>query len=310
MCTIGQWSLSVGEIVALLTLVDKAYSPIAIFNVIYIDKKLEQVAYDRYREILQLPEDKALEKEDGRLVEAFDIDIAGVSYAYKEKEVLKDIFLNVKQGQKIAFVGESGSGKTTLVKLLLGLLKYEKGSIKVGNCELSDLNLTKFYKNIAYISQDVPIFDGSIRENIVFDKEIKNEEIMKVLKWVGLEKMVNNLENGLDSQIGEKGQLLSGGEKQRLAIARVFFEDAKLVILDEATSAMDNITEQQIMKNVLERLNNKTVIIIAHRLNTIKNVDKIYVMKDSHIIDKGKFEELLEKSEYFKKLWVSGKTKK
>lgn len=305
-----QWSLSVGEIVALLTLVDKAYSPIAIFNVIYIDKKLEQVAYDRYREILQLPEDKALEKEDGRLVEAFDIDIAGVSYAYKEKEVLKDIFLNVKQGQKIAFVGESGSGKTTLVKLLLGLLKYEKGSIKVGNCELSDLNLTKFYKNIAYISQDVPIFDGSIRENIVFDKEIKNEEIMKVLKWVGLEKMVNNLENGLDSQIGEKGQLLSGGEKQRLAIARVFFEDAKLVILDEATSAMDNITEQQIMKNVLERLNNKTVIIIAHRLNTIKNVDKIYVMKDSHIIDKGKFEELLEKSEYFKKLWVSGKTKK
>lgn len=193
---------------------------------------------------------------------------------------------------------------------MLGLLKYEKGSIKVGNCELSDLNLTKFYKNIAYISQDVPIFDGSIRENIVFDKEIKNEEIMKVLKWVGLEKMVNNLENGLDSQIGEKGQLLSGGEKQRLAIARVFFEDAKLVILDEATSAMDNITEQQIMKNVLERLNNKTVIIIAHRLNTIKNVDKIYVMKDSHIIDKGKFEELLEKSEYFKKLWVSGKTKK
>lgn len=301
-----QWNLSVGEIVALLTLVEKAYSPIAIFNVLYIGKKLDQVAYERYIDVLSLPDDIALEQNSDKSVDTFSISIDNVSYAYGDNTVVNDVSLNIDYGKNIAFVGESGSGKTTLIKMILGLLKYKDGSIKIGSSELSELKLNDYYQNVSYISQDVPIFDGSIRENIVFDKKVDDDEIMKILELVCLKGYVEALKDGLDTEIGEKGQLLSGGEKQKLALARVFFDDSKLVILDEATSAIDNITEHEIMENVLTKLKDRTVIVIAHRINAIEKVDMIYVMKDAKIVDEGNFDELLEKSAYFKRLWQAG----
>jgi len=142
-----------------------------------------------------------------------------------------------------------------------------------------------------------------LRENIVFDKEISDNEIIEVLKSAGLASFYSSLSKGLDTEVGERGVMLSGGERQRLALARVFFNNAKIVILDEATSAMDNITEELVMKNIMKFLKDKTIITIAHRLNTIKDFDKIFVFKDGKIVGDGHFKELLKNNQYFKELW-------
>jgi len=176
-------------------------------------------------------------------------------------------------------------------------------SIYVDRNDLSELNLNYFYNYISYTSQESPIFDGTLRENIIFDKDISDDTIIEVLERVGLTSFYSELPKGLHTEVGERGVMLSGGERQRLALARVFFGDAKIVILDEATSAMDNVTEELVMKNMMQFLKNKTIITIAHRLNTIKNVDKIYAFKDGRIVGEGGFKELLEHNQYFGQLW-------
>ena len=146
-----------------------------------------------------------------------------------------------------------------------------------------------------------------MKENLVFDKNISRDEIIEVLKLVSLDKFYEKLEDGLDTELGEKGIRMSGGERQRLALARLFFDDSKIIILDEATSAMDNITEKTVMKNLVSKLRDKTIIVIAHRLETIKDVDMIYVLSDGVIKEQGKYQKLLEANGYFKKLYESAK---
>ena len=213
----------------------------------------------------------------------------------------------IKSNSSVALVGESGSGKSTIIKIIIGLIKYESGNVLIDENELSELNLSSLYENITYVSQEAPIFDGTLKENLVFDKNIKDEEILKVLKLVCLDKFYEKLDDGLNTELGEKGIRMSGGERQRVALARLFFDDSKIIILDEATSAMDNITEKTVMKNVLKYLKNKTLIVIAHRLETIKDVDKIYVLKDGVIKEEGKYKELIEKQGNFAKLYKSAK---
>lgn len=187
----------------------------------------------------------------------------------------------------------------------MGLLKCEKGEIIVGNHKINNIALNKYYDNITYVSQEAPVFDGTLRENIVFDKDIKDEELLKVLEKVCLVDFYKKLENGFETELGEKGIRMSGGERQRLALARIFFENSKILILDEATSSMDNITEKIVMKNILTVLKEKTIIIIAHRLETIKDVNNIYVFNNGEIKEKGNYQELLEKNGYFAKLYNS-----
>jgi len=189
----------------------------------------------------------------------------------------------------------------------MGLIKYKEGKILISQNELSKLNLNELYNKITYVSQEAPIFDGTLRENIIFDKKIPDEAIIKSLKLVYLDKFYNNLEFGLDTELGEKGIKISGGEKQRIALARLFFDDSKIIILDEATSALDNITEKNVMSNIIDYLKNKTLIIIAHRLETIKDVDNIYVLLDGLIKEKGTFKELINKNGYFTKLYRMSK---
>lgn len=211
--------------------------------------------------------------------------------------------LSIKKGEKIAFVGESGSGKSTLIKILLGLLKYNKGEVRLGGMELSDICLNNLYNRVSYISQDAPVFDGTIKENLVFEKKVLEEQMLKALNEVQLSYLVENLAEGLDTEIGEKGTCLSGGEKQRLALARLWFEDSELVILDEATSAMDNLTEENVMKSVMQKLKEKTVIATAHRLNSIAGFDRIILFRDGKIVGEGTFEELLLTDAYFMDLY-------
>ena len=300
--------LSVGAVVTVISLLGKAYEPIAIFNVEYVDYKLNKVTVNKYIELLDKKDDEGLNK--GLKIRNIDGDIEfkNVTYSYnKDKNIITDISFKINKNSSVALVGESGSGKSTIIKLIMGLIKYNKGNILIDNNELSKLNLNYYYDNVTYVSQEAPIFDGTLRENLIFDKKINDDKIIKVLKLVCLDKFYEKLEDGLDTELGEKGVRMSGGERQRVALARLFFDDSKIIILDEATSAMDNITERQVMENIIKQLDKKTLIIIAHRLETIKEVDKIYVLCDGGIQEEGKYFELLNKNGYFTKLYKSEK---
>ena len=296
-------NLTVGSIVALIALIENAYTPIAIFNVLYVQYKLDKASYKRFEEFLDLKDDNQLRNGNAINTDIGDIVIKNLSFQYEERKIIDDLSLFIKRGQKIAFVGESGSGKSTVIKILLGLLKYNQGEICLGDMELSGICLNNLYDKVSYISQDVPVFDGTIKENLVFEKNVSKEQMLDALSEVQLSHLVENLAEGLDTEIGEKGTCLSGGEKQRLAFARLWFENPELVILDEATSAMDNLTEENVMKSVMQKMKDKTVIAIAHRLNSIAGFDRIILFREGKIVGQGTFEELLHTDSYFKELY-------
>ena len=300
--------ISVGAVVTVISLLWKAYEPIAIFNVEYVDYKLNKIAVNKYINFFDLKDDKGLNNGITLKDVIGNIEFKNVDYGYNEdKNIINNLSFKINANSSVALVGESGSGKSTIIKLIMGLIKYNHGNILIDGKELSELNLNSFYDNVTYVSQEAPIFDGTLRENLVFDKDIPNEEILKILKLVCLDKFYEKLENGLDTELGEKGIRMSGGERQRVALARLFFDESKIIILDEATSAMDNITEKNVMENIVTNLDNKTLIIIAHRLETIKDVDTIYVLSDGIITEHGKYQELLKKDGYFTKLYKSAK---
>ena len=296
-------NLTVGSIVALIALIENAYTPIAIFNVLYVQYKLDKASYERFEEFLDLKDDNQLRNGNAINTDIGEIAIKNLSFQYEERKIIDDLSLFIKRGQKIAFVGESGSGKSTVIKILLGLLKYNQGEICLGDMKLSGICLNNLYDKVSYISQDVPVFDGTIKENLVFEKNVSEEQMLDALSEVQLSHLVENLAEGLNTEIGEKGTCLSGGEKQRLAFARLWFENPELVILDEATSAMDNLTEEIVMKSVMQKMKDKTVIAIAHRLNSIAGFDRIILFREGKIVGQGTFEELLHTDSYFKELY-------
>ncbi len=295
--------LSIGAVVALITLIEHAYSPIAIFNVIYVQYKLDTSAWIRFTNLLDLKEDTQLQ--EGTTFDTLlnEIRVENLSYAYDSKKVLDHINLTIKKGEKTAFVGESGSGKSTLAKALIGLLKYEEGDILFDEESLKEISLDSLYKKVTYLSQDTPVFDGTIRENLVFDREIPENDLSVGLDNTQLLPLLASLEQGVNTRIGEKGTCLSGGEKQRLALARLWFDSSEIIVLDEATSALDNVTETIVIQNVLRQVNNATVIAVAHRLTTIHEFDRIIVLKEGKIVGNGTFEELRANNSYFLELY-------
>ena len=295
--------LSVGSVVVLITLMDHAYTPIAIFNVIYVQYKLNKTAWLRFAGLLDRKEDTQLQEGIAFDTLFNEIRVENLSFSYENKKVLKSVSLTIKRGEKVAVVGESGSGKSTLAKILIGLLKYEEGDILFDEEPLKKFSLESLYEKISYLSQDTAVFDGTIRENLVFDKDVSDADIHVSLANTQLLSMLASLEKGVDTRIGEKGTCLSGGEKQRLALARLWFDDSKIVVLDEATSALDHVTENIVMKNVLKQVNHATVIAIAHRFSSIRDFDRILVLRDGKIVGNGTFAELLEDNSYFFELY-------
>lgn len=291
--------LSIGSVVALITLIDNAYTPIAIFNVIYVQYKLNKTTWMRFTGLLDLKEDTQLEQDIDFPAPLSEIHVEDVSFSYENKEVLQSVRLTIKRGEKIAFVGESGSGKSTLTKILVGLLKYDKGNILFDDEPLKNISLESLYEKVSYLSQDTPVFDGTIRENLVFDREVSENDIHVCLEKTHLLSLLAALDKGVETKIGEKGTCLSGGEKQRLALARLWFDNSDIVVLDEATSALDNVTEGIVMKNVLEQIKHATVIAVAHRLTSIREFDRIIVFRNGKIVGNGTFDELLENNSYF-----------
>ena len=296
-------SLSVGAVVALITLIDNAYTPIAIFNVIYVQYKLNRAAFSKYEEFLDMQDDKQLAS--GIVPQNFSgkISVRELSFRYGERQILNNISFEIRPGEKVALVGETGSGKSTIIKLLTGLLKYDEGEILLDEESLTHISLDALYRRMTYLSQETPVFDGTVKENIVFDRNVPDAEIRKVLEKVELLSLVDALPNGLDTQIGEKASSLSGGERQRLALSRVWFQESDIVIFDEATSALDNWTEGVVMKEILDYLSDITVLAIIHRFTNIQNFDHIFVFKDGKIVGQGTFDELMKNSEYFARLY-------
>ena len=214
----------------------------------------------------------------------------------KDKPVLKNVNLNIKAGQTIALVGNSGGGKTTISSLLPRFYDVKSGTITLDGINIKDLDLDCLRDNIAIVFQDNFLFCGTIRENILFGREnVSEEQLQKAIHSACLDEFISTLKDGLDTQIGERGVLLSGGQKQRIAIARAFIKNAPILILDEATSALDNKSEAVVQQAIDNLMKDRTVLVIAHRLSTVRNADCIVVINDGQIVEKGSHDELLKK---------------
>lgn len=216
-------------------------------------------------------------------------------YGDKDEWVLEDVNLKIDSGKTIALVGSSGVGKTTISNLIPRFYEAQKGDIIIDNTNIKDIKLHSLRKNIGFVQQDVFIFWGTIRENILYgNPDATDREIVEAARKANIHEFIMDLKNGYDTIVGERGVKLSGGQKQRIAIARVFLKNPPILILDEATSSLDNATELAIQKSIEHLAKDRTTIIIAHRLSTIKNADEILVLTDNGIKEKGSHEELIK----------------
>lgn len=213
----------------------------------------------------------------------------------KDKPVLKNINLEVKQGETIAFVGNSGGGKTTIVNLIPRFYDVKKGNITIDGLDIRDYTLESLRGNIAVVFQDNFLFSGTIKDNILLgNPNATDEQVQKALEMAFLEEFISTLKDGINTQIGERGILLSGGQKQRVAIARAFLKNAPILILDEATSALDNKAEAIVQKAIDNLMKDKTVFVIAHRLSTVQNADRIAVINQGELVELGNHEQLMK----------------
>ncbi len=237
----------------------------------------------------------------------YGIQLQDVHFGYQEKEVLHGITMDIKEGSYVAFVGASGSGKSTIARLIASLWDVKKGQILLGGVDIRDIPLEQYNDYIAYVSQDNYLFNQTIRENIRMGKTHGNpatdDEVEEVAKRSGCYDFIMGLEHGFDTVVGSSGGHLSGGERQRIAIARAMLKDAPIVILDEATAYTDPENESIIQQSVAKLVKGKTLIVIAHRLSTVKDADTIYVIQNGYIAENGTHDELLEHHGIYESMW-------
>ena len=236
-----------------------------------------------------------------------DISFENVTYAYEDddqKEVLHDVSLDIKKGETYALVGPSGGGKTTICHLIPRFFKVNEGRILLDGKDINHVTMDSLRKNIGIVQQDVYLFNDSIKDNILYGKlDATEEEVIEAAKRANIHDYIMTLEKGYDTEIGERGVRISGGQRQRLSIARVFLKNPSILILDEATSALDNNTEILIQEALDELCKGRTTIVVAHRLSTIKNADRIAVISEGQIVENGTHEELLKLNGLYAKLY-------
>lgn len=295
--------LTLGEMMVFNTLLGYFTNPVK--NLISLQPTIQTatVSADRLGEIIDLDIEQSDEKMIPQNLKG-DIEIKGLNFRYGTRElILKNINMEIKQGEKIALVGESGSGKTTLAKLILKFYDFEKGDININNFNLKDIDNTFLRNKISYISQDMFLFNKTIKENLMLSDEIEIDDVIELSKKVNAYEFINELPQRFDYMIEENGTNLSTGQKQRLSILRALLKKPDILIMDEATSNLDSITESAIQKTLNNPEFNMTTIIIAHRLSTIRLCDRIYVLDKGEIIEAGTHEELLELKNKYYTLW-------
>lgn len=297
-----------GNFVAFIAALMLLYTPMKSVGNNFVQIQQSFLAIDRIFEILSI-QPGIRQKPDAKEINGVKegIRFEDVHFGYvKGKEVLKGIDLDIKVGETVALVGNSGGGKTTISSLIPRLYDIQSGHIRIDGVDVKDLTLPSLRRNIAMVFQDNFLFAGSIRENILLgNPSVTDEAIWAALKSACLEEFVKGLPKKLDTEIGERGILLSGGQKQRVAIARAFVKNAPVVILDEATSALDNKSEKVVQEAIDNLMKNRTVIVIAHRLSTVQNANKIVVINDGQIAEMGTHEELLAKEGAYYGLYSS-----
>ncbi len=253
--------------------------------------------FRRFAEIMDI--EPECDREDARALSAVrgDITLSSVSFSYNEdKEILKNVSLHVKAGETLALVGPSGGGKTTVCHLIPAFYRQNEGSILIDGIDTRNITLASLRSHIGIVQQDVFLFAGTIKENILYGRpDATDEEVVEAAKRANIHDYVMTLPNGYETDIGERGVKLSGGQKQRLSIARVFLKNPSILILDEATSALDNTTEILIQSALDELCRGRTTVVVAHRLSTIKNADRIAVVEGGEITEMGTHEELMNK---------------
>ena len=234
-----------------------------------------------------------------------DVEFKDVWFAYNDEEyVLKNISFKINSGESVGFVGSTGSGKTSIINLINRFYDFQKGTILVDGNDIKDYNLSSLRSNLGMVSQDVFLFSDSIYNNItLFNDSIKEDEVWNAIKKVGAEKFINKLPNGLQFDVKERGISLSVGQRQLISCIRIMLYDPKIILLDEATSSIDSESETMIQKAISEILKNRTSIVVAHRLSTIKEVDKIVVIDSGEIKEIGNHKDLIQNNGFYKKLY-------
>lgn len=301
--------IDAGEFTAFVLYISMFLTPIQKFVAIFEQLSNGMTGFSRFVEII----DEEEERDEGNIsldTVRGDICFENVSFSYEdsrgngENYVLSGLNLNIEAGKTLAIVGPSGGGKTTLCNLIPRFYNPTSGKITLDGIDTQDITLNSLRSHIGIVSQNIFLFDGTIRENIIYGaEEVSDEELILAAKQANIYDFVMTLECGFDTQVGERGVKLSGGERQRIAIARAFIKNPSLLILDEATSALDNATEMQVQSALDELSKGRTVIVVAHRLSTVKGADEIVVVSKNGIEERGTHEELLAAGGEYSRLY-------
>ena len=301
-----QGALTLGEFVSFLAALMLAYQPVRALAGINIGIQEGISAAKRIYELIDQKNEIYHDNSAPSLkLNNASIEFKNISFTYPDgTQALKNLSAKIEGGTKVGLVGVSGSGKTTFLNLIPRFFHLKNGSILIDNQNINDINLNSLRKEISLVSQDVILFDDTIKANILYGNALaSNEEIIKACKFAAAQDFVEKLPNKYETIIGENGVKLSGGQKQRLSIARAILKDSSIILLDEATSSLDSESESVIQKAIENLTKNKTTIIIAHRLSTVMNCDKILVFENGKIIEEGKHEFLVNNSLTYKKLY-------